>query len=461
MKQYDAIIIGAGQAGTPLSKKLAKAGWKTALIEKRFIGGTCVNDGCTPTKTLIASAKAAYIAAKQADELGIKIGSFEIDFAKIMKRKNEIVMNGREGSEKSIRETENLDLVFGEAIFTGDKIIEVRTTSGEVLELSADYFFIDTGTRTKIPDIEGINKVPYLTSTSILDLKQLPDHLLILGGGYIGMEFGQLFKRLGSKVTIIDSASTFLPKEDEDICEEITGIFREDGIDVYQKSKAKSLEYTDRKIKITFEHEGKTQAVSGDQLLIAAGRIPQSDLLKPENSGIEIDEKGFIKVDDKLQTNVPGIYALGEANGGPAFTHIAFNDYIIVCYNLLNKENRSTKDRPIPYCMFTDPQLARVGMTEKQAIEKGLNIKVAKLPMSSVARGVETGETRGIMKAVVDADTHKILGVAILAVEGGEVMSVLEIAMRAGMTYDELRNYIFAHPTYSESINNLFMKLDE
>lgn len=459
MKQYDAIIIGSGQAGTPLAKKLAKAGWNTVIIENRFVGGTCVNDGCTPSKTMIGAARMTYM-AERAQEFGIPSDPLQIDLKKVIDRKNEIVSRSRESILKGLTETPELELLTGTASFTGHKAIKVTYTDGSTDQLTAEHIFINTGARPSIPPIKGLNDIPYLTSTTLLDIAEKPEHLLILGSGYIAMEFGQMFRRFGSEVTILERAPNILIKEDEDVAEAVAGILAEDGIRVITAAQVQEVTQQAGSIHLSFEVKGEKQTVSGSHLLIGAGRIPNTDALQLSNTGVETDEKGYIRVDEKLETNVKGIYALGDVKGGPAFTHISYNDFIIVSKNIFEKEKRTTKDRPVPYCMFTDPELGRIGLTEKEAKEKGFKIKVAKLPLTKVARGIESGETRGLMKAVVDAETQQILGAAILSVCGGEIMSVLQVAMMGHITYDEIRNNIFAHPTFTESLNNLFMTLD-
>jgi pyruvate/2-oxoglutarate dehydrogenase complex dihydrolipoamide dehydrogenase (E3) component len=460
MKQYDAIVIGAGQAGGPLAKKLAQAGKKTAIIEKRFIGGTCVNDGCTPTKTWVASAKAAYMAA-HSGPLGIKIKGYKVDMRQIKKRKDEIVMRSRMGGQKAIEKTKNLDLVFGEATFTAEKTLSVKLNSGSTQELKADWIFIDTGAKTLIPEIEGLNDIEYLTSTTILDLDKVPDHLLIVGSNYIGMEFGQMFGRFGSKVTMLEKSPRILGKEDADIADALHKIMVNEGVTIYTDAQTTAFRKTKKgNIKATVIIAGKEDTITCTHVLLAVGRVPQSAALNLDKTGVEVDEKGYIKVNDKLETNVKGIYALGDVKGGPAFTHIAYNDYTIVYRNLIENTNYNIKDRPLPYCMFTDPELGRIGISEEEAKKQKLNIKIAILPMAHVARAIENGDTRGFMKAVVDADTKKILGAAVLGSQGGEIMTVLQMAMEGGITYDRIRYCVFAHPTYSESLNNLFMALE-
>jgi dihydrolipoamide dehydrogenase len=462
MEQYDCIIIGSGQAGAPLAKKLALAGKKTLLVEKSFFGGTCVNYGCTPTKTMIASARIAYLASK-GNEMGISIKGFKVNLRLIKKRKDAIVMKSRNGGEQAAKKTENLDLLFGDATFIDTRTISVKLKKGKAKQFKADLFFINTGATTVIPkDIQGLEDINYLTSTTILDLENVPDHLLVIGGNYIGLEFGQMFRRFGSKVTILEKSPRLLGREDEDVSAEITQILKDENITVYPNAKAtKFKQKAGGAINATVVVSGKEQKIKCSHVLIAIGRAPQTATLGLDKAGVQTDEKGNIKVNDKLETNVKGIYALGDVKGGPAFTHISYNDYTIVYRNLFEGQDLTITNRPVPYCMFTDPELGRVGITENEAKEQGLNYKVATLPMAHVARAIETGDTRGIMKAIVDADTKKILGAAIIGTEGGEIMTVLQMAMEGGITYDRIRYCVFAHPTYSESLNNLFMSLED
>ena len=460
MKKYDAIIIGAGQAGGPLAKKLAQAGKKTVIIEKRYVGGTCVNDGCTPTKTWVASAKAAYNAVHSVD-VGVAVKSFKVDMAQIKKRKDKIVENARAGNQKGLEETKNLELIFGEAVFTGEKSVIVELNEGGLLELEADLIFINTGAKTIIPEIDGLQDIKYLTSTSILELDEVPGHLLVIGGNYIGLEFGQMFRRFGSKVTILEKSARILSREDDDISEEVKNILELEDIKILTATTLKKVKKNSKgKINATITTDGKDEKIKCTHVLVAIGRAPQTEDLELQKAGIKTDEKGYITVNNKLETNVKGIYALGDVKGGPAFTHISYNDYTIVYRNLIEGANLGIKDRPVPYCMFIDPELGRIGITEAEAKKQQLNVKVVKLPMAHVARAIEVGDTRGFMKAVVDMDTKKILGAAILGSQGGEIMSVLQMAMEGDITYDRIRYCVFAHPTYSESLNNLFMGLE-
>ena len=461
MKTFDAIVIGAGQAGGPLAKKLALSGKKTALIERRYVGGTCINDGCTPTKTWVASAKAAYMASKSHD-LGIDIKSFKANMGRIQKRKNDVVSLFRNGSQKGLEATKGLSLIFGEATFTGPKTISVNLNNSKVEEMSADLIFMNTGCRPIIPEIEGLKDIDYLTSTSILELTKIPGHLLIIGGNYIGLEFGQMFRRFGSKVTILEKSARIISREDEDVSKELTSILEEEKIKIFTNSEAVKLKETAKgNISATINTEGKEHKIKCSHVLVAVGRIPNTEVLALEKTGVKTDERGFIKVNDRLETSVEGIYALGDVKGGPAFTHISYNDFTIIYRNLLKGENLSFKDRLTPYCMFTDPQLGRVGLDETEARKQGLKVKVAKLPMDHVARAIETGDTRGFMKAVVDQETKKILGATVLGQEGGEIMTMLQMAIEGGLTYEQIRYFVFAHPLYAESLNNLFITIEE
>lgn len=453
-RQYDAIMIGSGQGAGPLSTALVAAGRKTALIERQYVGGTCINYGCTPTKTMVASAREAYLARRSAD-YGVHDGPVSVDMAEVRQRKRDIVETFRAGSEQAIRGGK-VDLLFGEASFTGPHALQVRMHSGEVLELTADIIVIDTGTSPSTPPIEGLKDVPSLDSTTIMELDRVPEHLLVLGGGYVGLEFGQMFRRFGSRVTIVQDLPQLLGREDQDIAEAVADILREDGIEILLKSKVTRVEQADGAIKLSVETEGGTREVEGSHLLVAAGRAPNTKPLQLDAAGVETDQRGYIQVNDRLETNVSGIWAIGEVAGTPPFTHMAYDDFRILRDNMLHNGNRTKEGRLVPYTVFIDPQLGRVGLGEDEARQQGRRIKVAKMPMSSVARAIETDETRGMMKAVVDAESGEILGCAVLGMEGGEIMAMFEIAMMGKLTYERLREGIFAHPTLAESVNSLF-----
>jgi pyruvate/2-oxoglutarate dehydrogenase complex dihydrolipoamide dehydrogenase (E3) component len=459
-QQYDAIVIGAGQSGGPLSTALAKAGWKTAIIEREHVGGTCVNEGCTPTKTMVASARAAYLARRAAD-YGVNIGPVSVDMQVVRRRKRDIVASWSSGSEQQIVSVEGVDLLMGEASFTGPKELTVKMNDGSRRDLTADNIFINVGARPSAPPIPGLDDVPTLDSTSIMELDHAPEHLLVLGGGYIGLEFGQMFSRFGSKVTIIQRNTQLLPREDEDIAEEVANILRGEGIEVLTGTNTTQVsQAAGGGLQMTVETQQGEQILTGSQLLVAVGRKPNTDLLNVEAAGLETDKKGALVANDRLETNVPGIYALGDVKGGPAFTHISYDDFRIISANLLEGGSASIDGRMVPYTVFIDPQLGRIGLTETQAREQGYNVRVARLPMEYVARAIEVDETRGMMKAVVDGDTDQILGASILGIEGGEIAGVLQVAMMGKLPAAALRDGVFSHPTLTESLNNLFMTLE-
>jgi pyruvate/2-oxoglutarate dehydrogenase complex dihydrolipoamide dehydrogenase (E3) component len=459
--EYDAIVIGAGQAGGPLSTALARAGWRTAIIEREHVGGTCINEGCTPTKTMVASARVAYLARRGAD-YGVQTGEVTVDIKKVRQRKRDIVDSFRNGSQRRIESTPGVDLLMGEASFTGPKTLEVRLNSGETRQLTANTIFINAGDRPAKPSISGIETVSTLNSTSIMELDVIPEHLLVIGGGYVGLEFGQMFRRFGSQVTIIQRGAYLLAREDPDVAEEVANIMREDGIDVLLETRPVRVEQSSLgSIRLTVQTPTGERTLTASHLLVAAGRVPNTDWLNLEAAGVQTDKRGYIQVNERLETNVPGIYALGDIKGGPAFTHISYDDFRIIRTNLLEKGNATIHERLVPYTVFIDPQLGRVGLGEAEARTQGRNIKVAKMPMNYVARALEVDESRGFMKAVVDADTGQILGCAVLGIEGGEIMAMLQMAMMGKLAYTVLRDAVFAHPTLAESLNNLFSALDQ
>jgi pyruvate/2-oxoglutarate dehydrogenase complex dihydrolipoamide dehydrogenase (E3) component len=488
-KEYDAIVIGSGQGGKPLAIALARAGWRTAIIEREYIGGTCINFGCTPTKTMYNSARVAYLTRRSA-EYGVHTGPVAVNMAEVRARKQGVVDGFREGGLRAIERTPGLDLLKGEASFTGPHSIEVRMNDGDKRLLTAGKIFINTGGRPSTPDVEGLDGVPYLDSSSIMELDEVPEHLLVMGGGYIGLEFGQMFRRYGSQVTIVHRGERLLTREDPDVADEIAKILTEDGITLLLSSEVSGVYRTPDQpqdesrfwavtagtnlaraipldaqrpagqMVVTVRTLGGEQTLTGSHLLVAVGRTPNTERLNLQTAGVQTNERGSVKVNDRLETNVPGVYALGDVNGGPQFTHISYDDFRIIRTNLIEGGAATTRERLVPYTVFMDPQLGRVGLTEADAKERGLNVRVAKLPMANVARAIEMGETRGFMKAVVDANTNQILGCAVLGVEGGELMSMLEIAMMGRVPYTVLKEAIFAHPTMAEAMNNLFMAMD-
>lgn len=458
---YDAVIIGAGQAGVPLSQALARAGWKTALIERVHVGGTCVNEGCSPTKTMVASARVAYLARRGAD-YGVQTGPVQVDMTVVRQRKRDIVNSFRSGNERRIESTDGVDLLMGEAHLTGRQTVEVLLNSGEKRQLTARTIFLNGGARPARPAINGLNHVPALDSTSIMELDTVPEHLLVMGGGYIGLEFGQMFRRFGSQVTIIQRGAHLLPHEDEDVTAEVADILRQDGIEILLQSSPISVErLDDGRVQMVIHTPQGSRIVTGSHLLLATGRVPDTENLHLEAADVQMDQHGFIQVNDRLETSAPGIYALGDIKGGPAFTHISYDDFRIIRTNLLEGGNATIQHRLVPYTVFIDPQLGRIGLSEREARAQGYSVRVAKMPMTSVARALEVAETRGFMKAVVDAETQRILGAAILGIEGGETMALLQVAMMGNLPYTTLRDAIFAHPTLAESLNNLFASFEQ
>jgi pyruvate/2-oxoglutarate dehydrogenase complex dihydrolipoamide dehydrogenase (E3) component len=458
-EHYDAIVIGTSQGGRFLPIELSKAGQKVALVERDQLGGACVNTGCTPTKTMVASARLAHL-ARRAAEYGVHVGPVSVDLAAVRERKRAMVAGARQNYASRLTQ-DGLDLIEGEARFTGPKTVEITLKNGVTRQISAPVIVIDTGTRPRPLAITGADDVSVLDSTSIMELDELPQHLIILGGGYIGLEFGQMFRRFGSTVTIIQHSARLLMNEDEDISDEVAAILREDGITVLTSSTPVAVEpAAGGRVQLTIRTADGEQELEGSHLLAAIGRIPNTEALNLEAAGIRLNDQGFIAVDEYLQTSVPGVSAMGDVTGSPAFTHSSYDDYRILHANLIRQEKASTRDRIVPYTVFIDPQLGRVGLTEREARAQGRAIRVAKLPMNAVIRAIETGETRGFMKAVIDGDTRQILGCAILGSEGGEIMTAIQVAMLGKLTDTAMADAIFTHPLLAEGLNTLFAAFD-
>ena len=457
-ENYDAIVIGTSQGGRFLPVDLAKAGRKVALVERGRLGGVCVNTGCTPTKTMVASARLAYQARRGA-EYGVRIGPVSVDLAAVRERKRAMVAGARENYASHLAQ-DGLDLIEGEAHFTGPKTLEVVLTGGGTRQITAPVIVIDAGTRPRPLAASGLGDVRALDSTSIMELDELPRHLIIVGGGYIALEFGQMFRRFGSEVTIVQRAARLMMIEDEDVSDEVAAILRDDGITVMTSSTPVRVEQADSRVEVTVRTPDGEQELEGSHLLSAIGRIPNTETLTPEVAGIRLNDRGFIEVDDYLETSVPGVYAMGDVKGGPAFTHLSYDDYRILHSNLIGHEKASTRDRVVPYTVFIDPQLGRAGMTEREARSQGRAIRVAKLPMNAVIRAIETGETRGFMKAVVDTNSGQILGCAVLGAEGGEIMTIIQVAMLGKLPHSAMADAVFTHPLLAEGLNALFATLD-
>jgi pyruvate/2-oxoglutarate dehydrogenase complex dihydrolipoamide dehydrogenase (E3) component len=458
-QHYDAVVVGSGQGGNPLARALAESGRRTALVEREHVGGTCINEGCTPSKTMIASAKVAYFDRRSAD-YGVRNGSPAVDMVKVRQRKRDIVESFRGSNERRL-ERAGVDLLMGEASLAGPKELEVRLNGGETVRLTADEVFINVGARPSAPPVEGLDSVPTLNSSTVMELDEVPERLLVLGGGYVGLEFAQMFRRFGSEVTVVQRGQQLLSREDADVAEAVAEVLREDGIEVLLETEAQRAGHAeDWEIQLTVRTPAGERTLSGSHLLAATGRTPNTDRLNLEAAGVRTNERGFIETNERLETNVLGIWALGDVTGGPAFTHISYDDFRVIKTNLLDGGD-ATNDRLVPYTVFIDPQLGRVGLSEQEAREQGRNIRVAKMPMSYVARAIEVDEPRGMMKAVVDADTDQILGCAVLGIEGGEVMAMIQIAMMGKVPYTSLRDAVFTHPTLAESLNNLFATIGE
>ena len=460
IEQFDAIVIGSGQGGNPLAKALAKAGKKTAVIEREHVGGTCVNEGCTPTKTMVASARVAYLARRGGD-FGVVTGPITIDMPTIRERKRAIVKSFREGNERGLKETDCDALIMGEASFTGPKLVRVACNGGGERVLAAELIFLNTGLRSSVPKIDGLGDVPYLDNRSVMELGEVPPHLVVVGGGYIGLEFGQLFRRLGSKVTIIQSGAQVLGREDEDVAEEVRKILEQDGIEVLLNTSARSVRRDGDGVALTVKTGGGEREVSGSHILLAVGRTPNTDRLNVAAAGIALDDHGFIRVNEYLETSVAGVFALGDVKGGPAFTHISYDDYRVLNANVLEGKRVRIAGRMVPYTVFIDPELGGIGLTEREARSQGKKIRVAKMAATSIARALESDESRGLLKIIVDAETEQILGAAMLTVEGGEMASMVQIAMMGKLPYTALRDGIWSHPTWSEALNNVFSKFED
>jgi pyruvate/2-oxoglutarate dehydrogenase complex dihydrolipoamide dehydrogenase (E3) component len=447
--KFDAIIIGTGQAGKPLSYALADLGWKIALIERAELGGSCINTGCTPTKTMVASAQVAHY-ARDAVRWGVRVSGVEVDLPAVVARKNQVVQNARTSIQKRIDARPNIKLVRGPARFIAPNQVQV---GAEVFE--SEKIFINTGTRPAIPQIPGLNAVPFLTNATIMELQAVPEHLLVLGGGYIGLEFGQMFRRFGSRVTIIHNGERILPREDPDIASALQTALEAEGIVLRMNVETKRVENGDGAIALTVESGGSSEILQGSHLLVATGRKPNTDDMGLETAGILTGSRGYIKVNGRLETNVPGIWALGDVKGGPAFTHISYNDYQIAYANIIEGKNLTIEHRYLPYALFTDPPLGRVGITESEARASGRKFKMGTFPMSSVARAIERDETAGLMKIIVDAENDRILGAAILGSEGGETVQILGAMILAGAPYTVLKGAVYIHPTLAEGLFGL------
>jgi pyruvate/2-oxoglutarate dehydrogenase complex dihydrolipoamide dehydrogenase (E3) component len=454
MPNYDAIIIGTGQSGPALARRLVAAGRKVAIIERKLFGGTCVNTGCTPTKTLVASAYVAHIARRAAD-YGVRIeGTVNVDMKAVKARKDAVVAVFRNGVERSLKILQGCAVYEGHGRFVAEKKVAVNGS-----ELTADQIFINVGARAAIPPIPGLDQVPYLTNGSMMDIDFLPSHLVILGGSYVGLEFAQVYRRFGSKVTVIEFGPRLISREDEDVSQAIAGFFKEEGIDVRVNSEIVGVERIGNSIVAKVESTGRVSQIAGTHLLVATGRRPNTDDLGLDKASIATDARGYILVDDQLRTNISGIWAMGDCNGRGAFTHTSWNDFEIVAANLLNNDQRRVSDRITAYALYTDPPLGRAGMTEAEVRKTGKPALISTMPMKDIMRAYERGETEGFMKLLVDRDNKQILGASFLGLEGDEVIHCVLDIMYAKAPYTVIQRAMHIHPTVSEFIPTMMDKL--
>ncbi len=456
MESFDDIVLGGGKGGKSLAVALASAGHKVALIERGQIGGSCINVACIPTKTMVASAKIVD-SARRSKDWGVEIGSVSGALAGIVERKNRVVQEMVDAHWTLFTSTPNMELMVGSARFIESNKIEVRMSDGSMRKITSGRIFINTGSSTTIPEVPGLGDVPFLTSTSIMQLMELPQHLVIIGGGYIALEFAQVFARLGSKVTVLLRGSRFLPNEDEDIAGAVKELLGEDGIEFVSEAKVKAVKkLPSEQIFVELEAGTTSRTLNCSHVFVAVGRTPNTAELNLSAVGIDTNSDGTIVVDDQLRTSIKGVWAIGDCNGGPLFTHVSWDDFRILRDNVLHALNRSTTGRLVPYTLFIDPELGRVGLTEDQARKRGIDVLVAKLPAHKIPRAKTSGEPKGLLKAVVDKQTEKIIGCSLLCHSAGEVMSVVQVAMLGGLTYRQVRDIIFTHPTMAESLNLLF-----
>jgi len=453
-QQFDLLIIGSGEAGKNLAWTMSKAGRRTAVVERKLIGGSCPNIACLPSKNIIHSAKVAELARRGA-EFGVMTEGLTIDMAGVRARKRRMV-EGDIRLHLDLYKASGAELIMGEAHFVAPRTVEVTLNEGGVRVLAGDQVVLNVGTHAAIPDVPGLRAAKPLTHVEALELDRLPEHLIVLGGGFVGLELAQAMRRFGSRVTIVERGGQLIAREDSDVAEAILHLFQDEGIEVLLNTELLEVEgLSGQAIKMRLRNSQGERTLEGSDLLVATGRIPNTQGLGLENTGVEVDDRGYIRVNERLQTSTPGIWAMGECAGSPQFTHVAFDDFRIV-RDTLNGGNRTTQGRLVPFCIFTDPELARVGLNESEAQKRAIPYRLARIPMAAVLRAHTLSETRGFLKALISAESDEILGLTAFGTEAGEVMAVVQIAMLAKLPYTALRDAILAHPTMAEGLTVLF-----
>jgi pyruvate/2-oxoglutarate dehydrogenase complex dihydrolipoamide dehydrogenase (E3) component len=448
----DVVVIGSGQAGVPLSTKLAGIGKRVVLVERGELGGTCVNTGCTPTKAMVASSRAAYV-ARTAERLGVRVGSVEVDFSAIRRRKDELVTIWQSGIERRVANAApNLELVRGHGRFVAPRVIEVNGT-----KISAEVVVIDVGARPATPNVSGLDEVPWLDNHTIMELDALPEHLIVLGGGYVGCEFSQMFRRFGAAVTLVEHGARLMHPEDEAVSREIEAVFAAEGVELVLGARVERVAEVHGGVAVRLEGG---RELHGSHLLVATGRRPNTDDLGCDAAGIELDDKGFVVTNDHYETSVPGVFAVGDASGAPQFTHVAWDDYRLLFERLAGRPSRARSSRSYPYVAFTDPEVAGVGLNETRARERGVAYELATLPFSKIARAAETDERAGVLRVLVDPETEAVLGASIVGAQAGELIHCFVVAMESKASARAIVDAEFAHPTFSEGVQSVLMALE-
>jgi pyruvate/2-oxoglutarate dehydrogenase complex dihydrolipoamide dehydrogenase (E3) component len=450
IERYEILVIGSGEAGKHLTWNMAQAGHRTAVVERKYIGGSCPNIACLPSKNVIRSAKANWF-ARHGAEYGIQTGPVSTDMRGVLNRKRKMVEGGIQIHLDRFKAT-GAELIRGEARFVSPKTVEVHLNDGGLRMITGDRVFLDLGSRSTIPDIPGLGAAKPMTHVEALDLDRLPGHVIVLGGGYVGLELAQALRRFGSEVTVVERGRQLAAAEDPDVAQALLENFTDEGIEVLLESEVREVEgLSGKQVRVVAENGHGKQTIEGTDLLVATGRTPNTQGIGLEAAGVELDARGYIKVNDRLETSAAGVWAMGDCAGSPQFTHVAYDDFRVVRDNL-SGGSRTTRDRLIPFCMFTDPELARVGLNESEAKRRGIAYRLAKMPMAAVLRAVALGETRGFVKMLIDAQADRILGFTVLGVEGSEMMAAVQTAMLGELPYTTLRNAIFTHPTVAEGL---------